>query len=255
MNHRYLLDMRVDATTYEEATGWIADWAREGLGRYVCCACVHMVMEGFDHPEFRRLVNEASLVTADGMPLVWALRGLAVRGAQRVYGPDLTRAVLARAEQERIPVGFYGGAPNTLLRLVEAVRRSHPLLPIAYACSPPFRPLDDAEGRSVIDDIRASGTRILFVGLGCPKQERWMAGHRGRIPAVMLGVGAAFDQLAGVMPRAPRLMQRSGLEWLFRLALEPGRLFHRYLSTNPRFVLRFGAQYLRALGGHSGAAR
>lgn len=246
MTGRYILGMRVDATSYRSAARQILDWARAGGGRTVCCGTVHMVMECFDDPEFRRAVNSAGLVTADGVPLVWTLRGLGVRGATRVYGPDLTRAVLAAAEHDGLEVGFYGGSPATLAKLVAATAQAHPRLAIRYSWAPPFRPLTPAEDAAAVAAIRASGVRLLFVGLGCPKQERWAAAHRHQIPAVILGVGAAFDFLAGVKPQAPAWVQRMGCEWLFRLALEPGRLWKRYLKHNPRFAWHCGAQLWRA---------
>ena len=244
MEHRYILGMRVDATNFGDAVARVLDWADRRESRYVCVATVHMVMEAYDDPAFRWLVNVADLVTPDGMPLVWSLRLLGVPGQERVYGPELTPRVLAAAEAAGIPVGFYGSAPEVLERLLVRVRRAYPLLRIAYAKSPHFRSLTPEEDEEVVRKINESGARVLFVGLGCPKQERWMAEHRGRVRAVMLGVGAAFDFLAGTKPRAPRWMQNAGLEWLFRLMSEPRRLWKRYVKHNPRFVFLFGLQLL-----------
>jgi N-acetylglucosaminyldiphosphoundecaprenol N-acetyl-beta-D-mannosaminyltransferase len=236
--------MRVDATSYDDATRRVLEWARSGESRYVCLATVNNVMEAVDSAEYRRVMNSADLVTPDGMPLVWGLRLQGAPSAGRVYGPDLTPAVLAAAECERIPVGFYGGTPEVLGKLLAAVRRRFPALDVAYAWPPPFRPLTPAEDERVTREINASGARIVFVGISSPKQDRWMAAHRGRIGAVMLGVGAAFDFLAGAKPQAPRWMQSSGLEWLFRLATEPRRLWRRYLKQNPRFLACFSLQLL-----------
>jgi N-acetylglucosaminyldiphosphoundecaprenol N-acetyl-beta-D-mannosaminyltransferase len=152
--------------------------------------------------------------------------------------------VLAAAGGQRIPVGFYGATDAVLERLIEAARSRYPSLEIAFAWAPPFRPLSEEEDLAVTARINASGARILFVGLSTPKQERWMAAHRGRVQAVMLGVGAAFDFLAGSKRQAPRWMMRAGLEWLFRLASEPRRLARRYLKHNPRFVVLFLTQLL-----------
>ncbi len=241
---RKLLGMRVDRTSYPEAAERIAAWARAGESRAVCCASVNNVMEAFDSPGFRELVNACDLVTPDGMPLVWGLRLLGAAGATRVYGPDLTAVVLERASREGVAVGFYGASEETLGRLAENARRRWPGLRIVYAYAPPFRELTVEEDAAVTREIRESGARIVFVGLSTPKQERWMAVHRGRIPAVMLGVGAAFDFLAGVKPQAPRWMRRSGMEWLFRCATEPRRLGPRYLKQNPRFAALFAMQLL-----------
>ncbi len=242
---RSILGMRVDASTYEEASDLVIAWARAGESRSVCVGTVHMVMETRDDPAFREAVNGADLVTSDGMPLVWGLRLLGIPGAERVYGPDLTPIVCRKAAAEGIPVGFHGGSPETLARLLARVRADHPGLEIAHAESPPFGDLTPERLADEARRIEASGAQIVFVGLGCPKQERWMAAQRGRIPAVMLGVGAAFDFLAGTKRQAPRLLQRAGLEWAFRLAAEPRRLWRRYLRNNPRFVALFAAQLLR----------
>lgn len=231
-----ILGMRVDPTGYEEAVEKVAAWAREGESRYVCVANVHMVMEAHDDPTFRALVNAADLVTPDGMPLVWTLRRKGYARQERVYGPELTLRVCERAAREGLPVGFYGGHPSALEALVESLKARFPGLQVAYAYSPPFRPLTPEEDERVVQAINASGARILFVGLGCPKQERWMADHKGRVRAVMLGVGAAFDLHAGRVRQAPPWMQRLGLEWFFRLLQEPGRLWKRYLKHNPRFL-------------------
>ena len=240
----HILGMRLDATSYHDAAQRILGWARAGESRYLCAASVNNVMEAHDSRDFLRIMNEADLVTPDGMPLVWGLRMLGAREATRVYGPDLTPVVLAAAQREGIPVGFYGASQGTLERLFTVVRRRYPDLEIAYAFAPPFRPLAPNEDAAVTRRIRNSGARILFVGLSTPKQERWMAAHRGRVLAVMLGVGAAFDFLAGVKPQAPLWVRDSGLEWLFRLACEPRRLGRRYLKHNPRFAALFALQLL-----------
>jgi N-acetylglucosaminyldiphosphoundecaprenol N-acetyl-beta-D-mannosaminyltransferase len=228
--------MRVDATSYEAATRQVLDWAKGAQPAYVCVANVDTAMKAHDHADFRDIVNGANLVTPDGMPLVWCLRLLGHATACRVYGPDLTEVVLRAAAQVNVPVGFYGGDEKTLAALLDRVARRYPGIHVAYAWAPPFRALTEGETEQVVKDIRASGARILFVGLGCPKQERWMAANHTRAGVVMLGVGAAFDFLAGAKPQAPRWMMGCGLEWLFRLATEPRRLGRRYLWQNPRFV-------------------
>ncbi len=240
--------MRVDRTSYPDAARRVIDWARGRESRYVCCASVNNVMEAFDSAQFRGIMNEADLVTPDGMPLVWGLRLLGARGATRVYGPDLTLEVLDAAARNDLSVGFYGASADTLRRLTANVQDRFPSLRIAYSFSPPFRPLTNDEDARMTSEINASGARVLFVGLSTPKQERWMAAHRGRIQAVMLGVGAAFDFLAGTKPQAPRWMQRAGLEWLFRFLAEPRRLGPRYLRHNPRFVTLFTLQLLGLRG-------
>jgi N-acetylglucosaminyldiphosphoundecaprenol N-acetyl-beta-D-mannosaminyltransferase len=238
----FVLGMRIDATSYPDAVDRIFRWAGKSESRAVAVANVHMVMEAYDHLPFQDMVNSCDLVTPDGVPLVWLLRAQGTRTATRVYGPDLTRELLKKAHEQRVPIGFYGGSARTLDALLAVVRKRYPNIPVVYACAPPFRPLHADEEQCVIEAIRSSGARILFVGLGCPKQERWVAAHRGNVPAVMVGVGAAFDFLSGTKAQAPRWMQDRGLEWLFRMVTEPRRLFWRYVRYNPRFLFLIARQ-------------
>jgi N-acetylglucosaminyldiphosphoundecaprenol N-acetyl-beta-D-mannosaminyltransferase len=203
-----------------------------------------MTMEAFDSPAFQRVVNGADLVTPDGRPLVWALRSLGVGDATQVRGTDLTTHVVERAAREDIPIGLYGGMPELLETFVRILERRYPGVRVVCRIAPPFRPLTPEEDEAVTKEIRSSGARILFVGIGCPKQERWMEAHKDRIPAVMLGVGAAFDFHTGRVRQAPGWMQAAGLEWLFRLLMDPKRLWKRYAKHNPRFVVLFLRQLL-----------
>jgi N-acetylglucosaminyldiphosphoundecaprenol N-acetyl-beta-D-mannosaminyltransferase len=244
--HRYIVGMRVDATSYAEAADRIVRWAERGESRYVCVASVNNVVLAHDDDAFASAMNGAHLVTPDGVPLVWGLRLLGVASAARVCGPLLTPLLCQVAAREGIPIGFYGGSPDVLRDLLGTVSTRFPGLEVAYSCSPPFRALTAEEDRRVRAEIRASGARILFVGLGTPKQERWMADRLGAMDGVMVGVGAVFDLLAGRTTRAPGWMHQLGLEWVFRLICEPRRLWKRYLYGNPRFVALFGAQVLRA---------
>jgi N-acetylglucosaminyldiphosphoundecaprenol N-acetyl-beta-D-mannosaminyltransferase len=238
-------DIRVDATSYPDAVTRILAWAAEGRSRSVCVASANNVVLAHGDPAFTGAMRGADLVTPDGMPLVWSLKLFGLRDATRVYGPSLTLAVCAGAAAAGIPVGFLGGNAEVLSDLLASLRSRFPDLDVAYAWDPPFRPLTPEEEGGVARDVERSGARILFVGLGAPKQELWMAEHRGRIPAVMVGVGAAFDFLAGRKKQAPSWMQRAGMEWLFRLAHEPRRLWRRYLIGNPRFVALIARQMLR----------
>jgi N-acetylglucosaminyldiphosphoundecaprenol N-acetyl-beta-D-mannosaminyltransferase len=207
-----------------------------------------MLMEAFDSAGFRQVVNGADLVTPDGRPLVWALRSLGVKGATQVRGTDLTTHVTELAARENVPIGLYGGTPELLEVFVRVMQERHRGIRVVCRIAPPFRPLTPEEDEAVTREIVASGARILFVGIGCPKQERWMAVHKGHIPAVMLGVGAAFDFHTGRVPQAPRWMQVSGLEWVFRLLMDPRRLWKRYAKHNPRFVGLFVMQLLGLRG-------
>jgi N-acetylglucosaminyldiphosphoundecaprenol N-acetyl-beta-D-mannosaminyltransferase len=232
-----VLDINIHETSYESATRQIQSWAQAGESRAVYATGVHGTMEAHDRLEFRRILNRADLITPDGMPLVWMLRWKGVKEQQRVYGPTLMLHVLEMAEQERIPVGFYGGEPQTREILDARIKAKYSDLKIAYSYSPPFRSLTKEETMQIQQEVIESGVRILFVGLGCPRQEQWIDAQRGTIPAVMIAVGAAFDFHAGLKPQAPAWMQKMGLEWLFRLGMEPRRLWRRYLYNNPRFLI------------------
>ncbi|HXF85157.1 MAG TPA: WecB/TagA/CpsF family glycosyltransferase [Anaerolineales bacterium] len=245
----FVVGTRVSNTHFFAACDQIMTWAREGHSRYVCVANVHMLMEAYDSSGFAKVVNGADLVIPDGMPLVWLMRLKGQRDQQRVYGPTLMLHVLEAAARARIPVGFYGGMPEVLDLLVKRMQARYEGLIVAYSFSPPFRSLSPQEDEKIVEAINQSGARILFVGLGCPKQEIWMAEHRGRVNAVMLGVGAAFDFHAGVKPQAPAWMQAIGLEWFFRLMIEPRRLWKRYLIHNPRFLVLAMADLLGLLKG------
>ena len=258
LESRTILGMRVHATSYPDAVQRIASWARARESRYVCEAPVHMVMESYDSSEYRAVINGADLVTPGGMPIVWTMRMLGVRGQPRVYGPAMTLKVCEHVAQHGLKVGFYGGTEKSLAALLAAVERKYPGIDVVYSCSPPFRQLSQEEDTSVRQAIERSGVQILFVGLGCPKQERWMAEHktaehkmtehRPGVRAVMLGVGAAFDFISGEKRQAPLWMQSMGTEWLFRLCTEPRRLWFRYFWHNPRFVVLTMIQLLRASG-------
>jgi N-acetylglucosaminyldiphosphoundecaprenol N-acetyl-beta-D-mannosaminyltransferase len=242
LESRYVAGMRVDRTDYQDAASRIVAWGKKRDSRYVCVASVNNVMEARASEAFMQVMNVADLVTPDGVPLVWSLRLLGLSDATRVYGPDLTPILCERAAQAGVPVGFYGGTPEVLEDFITNLKARFPNLNVVYRFPPPFRPLTQEEDLQVNEEIIASGAGIVFVGLGTPKQELWMASRRGTIPAVMVGVGAAFDFLAGVKKQAPAPMQRMGLEWLFRLCSEPRRLWKRYLYRNPRFIFLIAKQ-------------
>ena len=243
--HRHILGIRVDAVTYESATSQIIDWARGRQSRYVCATSVHGLIESSQDDRFRDILNGSDLITPDGMPLVWGLRRLGVQSASRVYGPNLTLDVCRASAAAGVPIALYGGTDESLDRFSRFLQAQFPSVNISCAISPPFRPLTREEDEAYTRRINESGAGIVLVGIGCPKQERWMSEHKGRIDAVMLGVGAAFDFHAGKVPQAPSWMQRSGLEWLFRLIAEPKRLWKRYTRIVPRFIGLFGLQLAR----------
>ena len=242
---RHILGLRVDYVEFEAASRLISGWAAESppRGRYVCAANVHMTMEAYDDPGFRNIVNGADLVVADGVPLVWALRALGLPQQRRVrVTPDLLIDLFAACEASDIRIGLYGGTPESLAAFNAFLADAAPDLEVAFSWSPPFRPLTSPEDAAIADRIRAARVQLLLVGIGCPKQEQWMAAHAKRLDCVMLGVGAAFDMFAGKTRNAPRWMRDLGLEWVFRLVTEPRRLGRRYLVGNPRFLWHFAHQ-------------
>lgn len=244
-----VLGVNVLASSYPEVVRNCVEWAQKRESRSVLFVNVHVIMEARDNPRLLEHVNHADMANPDGVPVVWTLRAFGAENASRVYGPDATIAMLEAARESGIPIGFYGGTESTLARLVAEVQARFPGVNIAFKMSPPFRKLSDEEDETIVRQITESGVRWLFVGLGCPKQEKWVCEHRGRIPAVLLAVGAAFDFIAGTKPQAPRWMMRNGLEWAFRLASEPRRLAGRYLKTNPRYVALVAYQWLRRNSG------
>jgi N-acetylglucosaminyldiphosphoundecaprenol N-acetyl-beta-D-mannosaminyltransferase len=219
--------------------------AGTGASACVCAVNVHSTMEATRDAALLLALQGSDLNVPDGVPIVWGMRALGAPGQQRVFGPTLMWEVCRRAAATDIPVALYGSTDETLTELRATLSASFPGLRIVAAISPPFRPLSDAEDSDMVASLNASGARIVFVGLGAPKQEKWMAAHRGGVNAVMLGVGAAFDYHAGRIRRAPVWMQHAGLEWLYRLIQEPRRLWRRYVFNNPAYLGRLGIQILR----------
>jgi N-acetylglucosaminyldiphosphoundecaprenol N-acetyl-beta-D-mannosaminyltransferase len=234
-----VLEAFIDAVTWDEAVTQIVAWGTARESRYVCMCNVHSVVTTTQDAEFKIAVNNADMATPDGAPVAWALRKLGHSGQERINGPDLMLKYLAQAERLGQLVFFYGSTEATLASLRAAFVKKFPLLHIAGTYSPPFHSLSREDDARIVNMINASGAQVVFVGLGCPKQEKWMAEHRGRIHAVMVGVGAAFDFHAGTVKRAPLWWQKHGLEWLYRLGSEPRRLLKRYLVTNTIFVVGF----------------
>jgi N-acetylglucosaminyldiphosphoundecaprenol N-acetyl-beta-D-mannosaminyltransferase len=203
---------------------------------YICVANVHMLVEAYDDKEFATAVNNSAITTPDGVPLTWALKWLHGIKQERVPGMDLLPDLLSLSSEHSIPVFFYGSTEKVLSQTQEYVKTHYPKIPSVGVYSPPFRPLTVAEEDEMTAKINTSGARIIFVSLGCPKQEKWMACMKGRISSVMIGIGGALPVLLGVQKRAPHWMQKCGLEWLFRLLQEPKRLFKRYFYTNTKFI-------------------
>ena len=241
-----ILGVGVSAINMSQALKTLDAWIAGRELHYVCVTGVHGVMECQRDEHLRQIHNTAGLVTPDGMPLVWLLRVHGRRHVTRVYGPDLMLALCQHSVAPGYRHYLYGGSEDVVKLLKARLEQYYPGLQVVGAFAPPFRPLTAEEDEQVVRMINEANPDIVWVGLSTPKQERWMAGHRDRLAApVLLGVGAAFDFHAGVKRQAPRWMQRSGFEWLFRLATEPRRLWRRYLTNNPLFV---GLVLAQALG-------
>jgi N-acetylglucosaminyldiphosphoundecaprenol N-acetyl-beta-D-mannosaminyltransferase len=232
-----VLGAPIDALDWNEALSRIADWSAKHESRYVCICNAHSVVSAKHDAAFGRVVADADMATPDGAPVAWMIRKLGFKSQQRINGPDLMWKYCALAAQRNESIYLYGGTAETLSILQPRLLKEFPGLRIAGSDSPPFRTLTAEEDAAAIARINASGAGTVWVSLGCPKQERWMAEHRGRVQAVMIGVGAAFDFHAGTVSRAPEWMRNNGLEWLHRLASEPRRLWKRYLVTNTLFVI------------------
>lgn len=238
-----VLGVRVSAINMPMAVETLDNWIASREPHYVCVTNVYGVMESQRDTVLREIHNSAGLVTPDGMPLVWISRLRGQRHVSRVYGPDLMLAMCERSLARGYRHYLYGGAAEVPAKLAARLQSRFPGLKVAGMHSPPFRSLSADEDEQVTRLINQAAPDIVWVGLGTPKQERWMAAHVGKLTApVLIGVGAAFDFHAGVKRQAPPVIQRCGFEWLFRLATEPQRLWRRYLINNPRFIIAVAMQ-------------
>jgi N-acetylglucosaminyldiphosphoundecaprenol N-acetyl-beta-D-mannosaminyltransferase len=242
-----VLGIPLALTDYTRTLDWIDAAVAARQRAFVCVAAVHTVMESQEDPQLREAVLASDFTVPDGQPLVWAMNLLGHNLSSRVYGPDLMARCCERAALTGARMFLYGGRnQGALVQLALNLRTRYPGINIVGGYVPPFRPLTDEEEDFVLDEINGSKADIVWVGIGVPKQEKWMAAMRDRLDApVLVGVGAAFDFHAGLIPQAPAWMQSMGLEWAYRLAREPGRLWRRYLHYNPRFVAGFLRQWLR----------
>ena len=231
-----ILKTDVTALCLKEQVFLITEWATERTSKFVSVANVHTLMEAYYNPQFTEALHKADLVTADGMPLVWMLRAMGATTQDRVAGMDLFLRLCKLASLNQISVFFLGSEKHILKRIRERLEIEFPRLKIAGMEPLPFRPLTSHEDDAIIQNINNSGTGLLFICLGCPKQELWMAEHKHKINAVMIGVGAVFAVYAGIYQRAPNWIRESGLEWLYRLIQEPQRLWPRYSRTIPLFI-------------------
>jgi N-acetylglucosaminyldiphosphoundecaprenol N-acetyl-beta-D-mannosaminyltransferase len=242
-----VLKTTVHALDWEQVVSLISEWSANRDSRVVSICNVHSVVTASIDETFAAALRAADLVTPDGAPVAWMLRRAGFRAQRRISGPDLMEKYCALAAARHEPIFIYGSTPAVMSALSRSLEQRFPGIIIAGAISPPFRSLTDEEDLAMVKAINESGARVVWVGLGCPKQELWMAEHRGRVRAVMVGVGAGFDYMAGTLKRAPRWMRKSGLEWLHRLTTEPKRLARRYFLTNTLFVIGVAAQFATRL--------
>lgn len=240
-----VLGAPIDVIDWTRALKTIESWAQNRESRYICICNAHSVVTASRDPQFMRVITDADMATPDGAPVAWMIRRRGYASQERINGPDLMLKYCAQAAQTGMPIFLLGSTEETLRTLTAELRRQFPGLKIAGRLSPPFRPLSAEEDADLVRQVNDSGAGVVFVSLGCPKQELWMAAHRTRIQGVMIGVGAAFDFHAGTIARAPTWMRRNGLEWLHRLASEPRRLWRRYLTTNFAFVAKAALELLR----------
>lgn len=239
-----VLGIGIDVLTREEAVMRISKWVAARESRYVCICNAHSVVTTQQDKSFNAAVAGADMATPDGAPVAWMLKQLGAKNQARVSGPELMLDYCAQASRSGESIYLYGSTHATLTALQADLLRRWPTLHIAGAESPPFRALTPEEDEAAVRRINASRAGTVWVSLGCPKQELWMAAHRGSVKAVMVGVGAAFDFHAGTVRRAPKWMRDNGFEWLHRLGSEPTRLWRRYLFTNIAFVMGAARQLL-----------
>ena len=244
MNRR-ILSLNISTGTYDSILKRIISFSEKRISSYICVANVHMCIESYKNSSFAKNVNDADLVTPDGMPLAKSVKLLYGQKQERVAGMDLLPDLLAAAEKENLGVFFYGGTDEMLDETKEYVKSNYPDLSNQHYLSPPFRPLTIEEEEEIVNTINQSEAHLVFVALGCPKQEKWMASMEGRVNACMIGIGGALPVMIGLQKRAPKWMQQLSLEWLFRLIQEPRRLFKRYFITNSLFMYLLFKEWFR----------
>lgn len=231
-----VIGLPVTALPFDDQISLILKWAKCSISKVVCIANVHMLVEASQDPEFASVLQNADLVTPDGMPLVWMLRLMGASNQDRVAGLDVLSVLCKQASTENISVFFLGSQASILEKMRSRLQRDFPNLQIAGMEPLPFRPLSEDEDRVLVQTLNESGCGLVFISLGCPKQEFWMSKHKDRVRAVMIGLGGAFPVYAGIQKRASQAVRSLGLEWFYRLLQEPYRLWGRYRTTIPIFI-------------------
>ena len=245
MQRKLVFGFPISIGSYTSFVDHIISLAGKKSYAYVCIANVHMVIEAYKNEQFAKIINNADVVTPDGMPLIWSLSMIHGIKQDRVAGMDLLPDLLERMMNEKLSVYFYGGSPSLLNQTAILLKNKFPYLQLAGFFSPPFRDLTQDENEEIINNINLSKADIVFVVLGCPKQEKWMASMKEKINSCMIGIGGALPVMMGIQRRSPVWMQNIGLEWFFRLSQEPRRLFKRYAYSNSLFLWLFLKEYVR----------
>jgi len=239
-----VLNFPITALRFEDQIQTIIEWAIARQSKTVCVANVHMLMEAHWNPDFANILQRSDLITPDGMPLVWMMRYMGAHYQDRVAGMDILLETCKHAQTHNISVFFVGSQKEILAKMLTKLEQEFPKLKIAGMEPLPFRPMRESEDKDLINKINSSGAGVVWVSLGCPKQERWMIQHKGKIQAVMIGVGGVFPVYAGIHKRAPRIVRDLGMEWFYRCIQEPRRLWRRYATTIPAFMLLATRQLL-----------
>ena len=240
-----IISFYVNIITITEFIESIKNFLLLKKGHYICVSNVHQCIEAYKDNKFAKVINNADLAIPDGRPIYWALKLLNHKKTEHLPGYDITKALCEFASKNHLKVGFYGGDPQSLQKCVKVLNNEFKQLEIDYAYSPPFRKLDNNEKKKIIENINKSEIQLLFVCLGCPKQEYWIAEHKKYFKCTSIGIGEVVDLISKKTSLTPKWIQNIGLRWLFRLMAEPKRLFWRYFSTNLKFIYLFFKQYLK----------
>lgn len=240
-----IINTSISIGTYQNFLDTILLLSKKQESSYICIANVHMIIEGYKDPDFQQVINQANLITPDGMPLSKAIKWFYKVDQERVAGMDLMPDLIKISAEQNLSIYLYGSTDLILKKIINNASYNFPNIKICGTYSPPFRELTLKEKEDIIDQINQAKPNFVFVALGCPKQEKWIAEHKGKIHSCMIGLGGAFEVYAGVKERAPVWMQKTSLEWLYRLIQDPKRLFKRYLNTNSLFVILFIKQWLK----------
>lgn len=244
MQKQKIINSLISTKSYQSFIESFIQLSNMNSSSYVCVCNVHMVIEGYKDPEFQEVINQANLTTPDGMPLAKAIKWLYGIEQERVSGMDLMPDLIKECAQQNLSIYFYGSTDEILSKVIQKASDIFPNLKICGAYSPPFRELTPQEKKEIIKQINQTTPNFVFVALGCPKQEKWMAEHKEKVQSCMIGLGGAFEVYAGIKGRAPLWMQKTSLEWLYRLLQDPKRLWKRYLYTNSLFIFLLSKQII-----------